>query len=63
LKNKGFCNLFLRRSLLRLRPALDDESPTLLSTELRDSLVADGDMTMMRQPTLLIASRIIFAVG
>jgi len=25
-KNKGFCNLFLRRSLLRLRPALDDES-------------------------------------
>ena len=62
-KNKGFCNFFLRRSLLRLRPALDDESLTLLSTKLRDSDAAGGDMTVMRQPTLRIAARIIFAVG
>jgi hypothetical protein len=42
---------------------VDDESLTLLTIELRDSDVADGDMRMMRQLTLRIVSRIIFAVG
>jgi len=65
LKNKGFCNLSLQRFAIRycrydLRRTTNH---SLVSIELRDSDVAGGDMTMMRQLTLRVASRIIFAVG
>jgi hypothetical protein len=55
-ENKGFCDLSLRRCAIRCR-SYDlrwTANPSPVSIELRDSDVADGDMTMMQQLTLLI---------